>query len=68
MANGFVVTKEDWEHMDPIQQGWMMFNAIQSIDGRVAKLEKRPTIDKCFSFMGGVVGGFAAALGIKVGT
>jgi hypothetical protein len=67
MANGFVVTKEDWEHMEPKQQGWLMFNAIQSIDGRVEKLEKRPLMDKCFSFLGGVIGGFAAALGIKWG-
>ena len=65
MANGFVVTKEDWEHMTPEQQGWMTFNAVQSIDKRVQKLEKRPLVDKCFAFAGGVVGGAASFLGIK---
>jgi len=65
MANGFVVTKEDWEHMTPEQQGWMTYNAVQSIDTRVQKLEKRPLIDKCFAFTGGVIGGAAAFLGIK---
>jgi len=65
MANGFVVTKEDWEGMTPEQQGWMTFNAVLSLDTRVQKLEKRPLIDKAFVFAGGVIGGAAAFLGIK---
>jgi hypothetical protein len=68
MSNGFVVTKEDWEHMTPAQQSWMLFNAIQALDSRVGALEKRPIADKCFAFLGGIIGGFAAALGIKLGS
>ena len=68
MTSGFIVTKEDWEHMSTSQQGWMMFNAIQGLDERMCKVEKRPLMDKFFSFLGGVIGGFAAALGIKWGS
>lgn len=65
MANGFIVTEKDWGKMEPAQQGWMTFNAIQDLNARLQKLEKRPMVDKCFSFLGGVIGGFAAVLGIK---
>ncbi len=66
--NGFLVLNDkDWEGATPEQQSRMMFNTLKSIDARLSKLEKRPVIDKCFSFLGGVIGGFAAMLGIKLG-
>ena len=66
MANGFIVLDEtDWEGMNQEQRSWMLFKTLKSIDARLLKLEKRPLTDKCFSFLGGAVGGFAAALGIK---
>jgi hypothetical protein len=69
MANGFIVLDErDWEGMDSDQRSWMVFKTLKSIDIRLSKLEKRPLTDKCFSFLGGALGGFAAALGIKIGT
>ena len=69
MANGFIVLDEqDWEGMDQEQRSWMVFKTLKSIDSRLSKLENRPLTDKCFAFLGGVVGGFCAALGIKVGT
>lgn len=67
MANGFVVTKEDWEHMTPDQQSWMTFNAVQSMDDRVKKLECRSLFDKFYSGFGGVIGGACAYLGLKLG-
>lgn len=67
MSNGFVVTKEDWEHMSPEQQSYMVFGAIQALSEKVRLLERRPVTDKCFAFLGGIVGGFMAALGIKIG-
>jgi len=67
MANGFIVTKEDWESMTPAQQSWMTFNAVQAMNERVEALEKRPFFDKCFSFMGGLIGGVLATMGIKWG-
>ena len=68
MANGFLVLDEkDWEEATPEQRDWMIFKTLKSLDARMGKLEKRPLADKCFSFLGGAVGGFAAALGLKWG-
>lgn len=67
MANGFIVTKDDWENMSPEQQSWMTFNAVQEMNKRVEKIEKRPLTDKCWSFAGGVIGGFLAAIGVSWG-
>jgi len=63
MANGFIVVDEkDWEGADAEQRFWMIFKTLRSIDGRLQKLERW---NKCFSFVGGLIGGFVAALGIK---
>lgn len=68
MENGFLILHEkDWEKMTPEQQGWATFNTMQSMNKRLQNLEKRPLFDKCWSFLGGVVGGFCAALGIRWG-
>jgi len=68
MANGFLVLDEnDWRGATPEQRDWMIFKTLKSMDERLKALEKRPLMDKCFSFLGGAVGGFAAALGIKWG-
>jgi cytoskeletal protein RodZ len=69
MANGFLVLDEnDWEKATPDQRDWMVFKTLKSLDERMSKLEKRPLADKCFSFLGGVIGGFAAILGMKIGS
>lgn len=68
MINGFLVLNEkDWEKMSSEQQSWATFNTMQSMNNRLAILEKRPLTDKVFSLAGGVIGGFAAALGLKWG-
>jgi len=64
--NGFVVINEkDWGCATSAQKEWWTFNTLQSLDKRMQKLERRPIIDKCVSFAGGLVGGFCAACGIK---
>ena len=65
MSNGFVISKESWDHMPDEQQKWIMFETMQNVNIRLKRLEKW---NKCFSFLGGAIGGFAAALGIKWGT
>jgi hypothetical protein len=65
MANGFQVTKEDWEHMTPELRAWMTFNAVQNIDRRLTKLESRKWVDKTCSFAGGIIGGICAYFGGK---
>lgn len=68
MANGFIVIDDkEWEHADAEARSWMTYKTLKAIDGRLQVLEKRPLMDKCFSFLGGAIGGFAAALGIKWG-
>ena len=69
MANGFLVVDEkDWKEATADQRDWMVFKTLKSMDTRLSRLEKRPFTDKCFSFMGGVIGGFAAVIGIKIGS
>ncbi|MGA2332307.1 MAG: hypothetical protein ABSG75_11160 [Syntrophales bacterium] len=66
--NGFITIKEkDWEGMDDKQKLWAIYNTLQTMDGRMKTLERRPITDKCFAFCGGIIGGFLAALGIKYG-
>ena len=66
MANGFLVVDEkDWKDLTPERRDWLIFNTLQALDKRMMCIEKRPLSDKCWSFLGGIVGGFAAALGIK---
>ena len=68
MSNSYMSIKEkDWEKATEKQKSWMLFNTVQSMDARLKKLEKRPIIDKMFSFVGGVIGGALAFLGIKIG-
>jgi len=68
MADGFITFGEkDWEAATPDRRSWMTYETLKSMDARLSKLEKRPLMDKFFSFLGGVIGGFAAILGIKMG-
>jgi len=68
MTNGFItVNEKDWEKNTPEQRDWLIFNTLQSMNDRLKTLEKRPIADKCFALAGGIIGGFAAALGLKWG-
>jgi hypothetical protein len=67
MANGFIVSKESWDRMKEEDRKWITFDTMQNMNVRLKKLEGRPLADKCFSLAGGVIGGFAAALGLKFG-
>lgn len=64
MSNGFILSKETWDHMPEEQQKWIMFETMQNVNIRLRHLEKW---NKVFAFTGGVVGGIAATLGIKWG-
>lgn len=64
MVNGFIISKETWDHMPEEQQKWIMFETMQVVNARLKRLERW---NKAFSFGGGVIGGIAGALGIKIG-
>ena len=57
-----VCDERDWEGLTPEQRDWMLFKTLRSVDGRLKSLERW---NKAFSFMGGVIGGALAAMGIK---
>jgi hypothetical protein len=67
-GNGFVITKETWENMPAEQREWLLFDTLQDMNRRLKLVEERPFRDKCYSFMGGLIGGALAAAGIKWGT
>lgn len=67
MSNGFLIVDEkDWKEMAPERRDWLIFNTLKSMDERLKKLEKRPMVDKICATIGGTIGGFIAALGLKV--
>ena len=60
MANGFLVVDEmDWEGATEQQRDWMIFKTLKSMDGRLQTLERW---NKCYSFVGGIFGGFVAVM------
>ena len=59
------VTEKDWENASADQRGWWTYQTLQSLSDRLSKIERRPFHDKAMAFIGGVIGGFLAALGIK---
>ena len=64
MGNGFLIVDEkDWESATETQKDWLIFKTLRSMDERLKKLEKWNT---CMAFAGGVIGGFAATVGIKI--
>jgi len=67
MPDGYmIITEKDWEQSNENQRSWMLFNTMQKMNCRVKKLERRPIVDKLWAFAGGIVGGAAAYLGLKI--
>ena len=65
---GFIVVGEkDWANATPEQRDWMVYQTLQSLNNRMTTLECRPLAHKFLSFVGGLVGGFIAAIGLKWG-
>ena len=65
MSNGFIISKDTWDHMPDEQKEWIMFETMQAVHVQIKQLKRW---NKLSSFAGGIVGGACAALGIKVGT
>lgn len=66
MGNGFLVVDEkDWKELEPDRRDWLIFNTLKSMDERLKKLESRSYFHNCCATFGGIIGGAAAAFGIK---
>jgi len=67
MGNGFLnFDEKDWEVCTHDHREWLIFKTLRSMDQRLKALENRTKWgDKACAAIGGVVGGFAAALGLK---
>ena len=61
-----VITEKDWEKANEKARSWMLFNTVQNMNCRLKKLERRPVVDKVWAFFGGIIGGAAAYIGLKI--
>jgi len=71
MANGknghrMILTEAEWKQLPEESRSWITFQTIHGLDQRVEVLEGKKRFDRLCAFMGGVIGGVAAALGIKL--
>ncbi len=62
MSNGFIISKETWDAMPDEQRSWIMFETMQGVDVQLKSLKRW---NKASSFVGGVIGGVLASLGVK---
>ena len=64
------ISRDRWEVSSPSDRNWMMFEMLQAIDQRVRALEAKKTFDERMltlgSIGGGIIGGLATLLGIKI--
>lgn len=67
MANGFKITEDSWEHMTADQRHWIVFDTMQTINARLAKLESKKWIHSTCAVIGGAIGGFLFSLLKSVG-
>ncbi len=62
--NGFSISEEAWEKMSSNEKLRIIYDTVQAMNQRLKKCERW---NKLFSFIGGIVGGAASMLGIKLG-
>jgi len=63
-----IVTETTFKEMPENERSWLLYNTMTALDKRVEKIEGRKFWDSTKSFMGGLIGGAAAAFGIRLGS
>lgn len=64
-GNGFTVTEDTWKHMPEEQRSWITYETLQNMNNRINSIESRGLYHKACATIGGIIGGVAAALGMK---
>ena len=64
-GNGFIITRETWEHMPQEQRDWILFDTMQRLTTEIKCLKRW---NRGAGFLGGIAGGLLAAMGFKVGS
>jgi len=62
----FRLTEKDWERATPEQQGWYTYSALTGLNQRLDELESKRWFRSSLAFVGGLIGGALATLGIKI--
>jgi hypothetical protein len=68
MDNRFsdVMSQDAWNNLSEETRQYEIYRMLSNLDFRMCIMERRPLFEKCLAFLGGVVGGIAATLGIKM--
>ena len=62
----FTLTEKDWEKATPEQRDWYIYNALLYLGSRLDALERKNWVHRGCAFVGGMIGGVLAGLGIKM--
>lgn len=68
MSNAkMTINEQRWQEFSEKEKSWILFDTLQDVNKRVKKLENRKFLDGAKSFAGGIIGGAAAIVGMKLG-
>ncbi len=62
----FNLTEKDWERATQEQQGWYTYSALINLSKRLDEVERKRWFRNSLAFIGGLIGGALATLGIKI--
>jgi len=62
----FTLTEKDWEKATPELRDWYIYNALLTLGRRLDDLERKSWFHKGCAFVGGMIGGVLATMGIKL--
>ena len=67
MSNGFrdFMNHDQWISASEETRQYEIYRMLCNLDFRMCVIERRPIFEKCLAFLGGILGGVAAMLGMK---
>ena len=68
MSNAkMTINEQRWKEFSEEEKSWILFDTLQDVNKRISKLENRKYIHTTKNFIGGMIGGALAVLGMKWG-